>query len=65
MATLKKQAEDLGIDVDGRWSDETLQQKINEAKGVSRSQAAKVSTSTPDATESIPATGGVRVRTSE
>jgi len=32
MATLKKQAEDLGIDVDNRWSDETLQRKIDEAK---------------------------------
>jgi hypothetical protein len=30
--TLKKQAEALGIDVDRRWSDETLQEKINEAK---------------------------------
>lgn len=32
MATLKKQAEELGIDVDNRWSDETLQRKIDEAK---------------------------------
>ena len=32
MANLKKQAEDLGITVDKRWSDETLQRKIDEAK---------------------------------
>lgn len=31
MANLKKQAEDLGIKVDARWSDETLQRKIDEA----------------------------------
>lgn len=33
MASLKKQAEDLGIKVDARWSDETVQRKIDEAKG--------------------------------
>ena len=32
MASLKKQAEDLGIKVDARWSDETIQRKIDEAK---------------------------------
>ncbi|UXN74498.1 hypothetical protein N8D56_04990 [Devosia sp. A8/3-2] len=32
MATLKEQAEALGIEVNGRWSDETLQKKIDEAK---------------------------------
>lgn len=32
MANLKKQAEDLGIDVDNRWSDATLQAKIDDAK---------------------------------
>lgn len=31
MSDLKAQAEELGIEVDGRWSDETLQQKIDEA----------------------------------
>lgn len=32
MGDLKAQAEALGIEVDGRWSDETLQQKIAEAQ---------------------------------
>ncbi len=32
MASLKKQAEELDIKVDARWSDETLQRKIDEAK---------------------------------
>ena len=32
MTTLKKEAEALGIEIDGRWSDETLKQKIDEAK---------------------------------
>lgn len=32
MANLKKQAEALNIEVDGRWSDETLQRKIDEAQ---------------------------------
>jgi hypothetical protein len=32
MSTLKKQAEDLGIEVNPRWSDETLKKKIDEAK---------------------------------
>jgi hypothetical protein len=32
MANLKTQAEELGIDVDNRWSDATLQSKIDEAK---------------------------------
>ena len=65
MSNLQKQAEDLGIDVDGRWSDETLQQKINEAKAGRKTGAQAVNTSTNRANESIPATGGVRVRTSE
>lgn len=29
MSDLKKQAEELGIEVDQRWSDETLQKKID------------------------------------
>lgn len=32
MNNLKKEAEGLGIEVDARWSDETLKQKIAEAK---------------------------------
>lgn len=32
MNDLKAQAEALGIEVDGRWSDETIQQKITEAR---------------------------------
>lgn len=32
MTTLKAQAEALNIEVNGRWSDETLQKKIDEAK---------------------------------
>lgn len=32
MSDLKAQAEALGIEVDGRWSDETLQQKIAETQ---------------------------------
>lgn len=31
MSDLKKQAEELGIDVDGRWSDERLQKEIDKA----------------------------------
>lgn len=31
MSDLKAQAEALGIEVDGRWSDDTLKQKIAEA----------------------------------
>lgn len=31
MDKLKKQAEELGIKVDGRWSEERLQEEINEA----------------------------------
>lgn len=32
MPDLKKQAEDLGITIDNRWSDDTLKQKIADAK---------------------------------
>lgn len=31
MSDLNKQAEELGIEVDGRWSDETLRDKIRQA----------------------------------
>lgn len=30
-AELEKQAEELGLKIDNRWSDETLQEKINDA----------------------------------
>ena len=40
MTDLKKQAEALGIDVDGRWSDETLAEKIDEAKAKQPKKAA-------------------------
>lgn len=33
MDDLKKQAEELGIKIDGRWSDERLQQEIDKALG--------------------------------
>ncbi|HEX5935679.1 MAG TPA: hypothetical protein VFY63_16090 [Pseudorhizobium sp.] len=39
MTSLKKQAEDLGIEVDGRWSDETLREKIEEAKAAKKQKA--------------------------
>lgn len=39
MADLKAKAEALGIDVDGRWSDETLQEKIAEAEAAKPVQA--------------------------
>ena len=39
MDELMKQAKALGIDVDGRWSEETLREKIAEAKP--EQQAAK------------------------
>jgi len=47
MASLKKQAEDLGIKVDSRWSDETLQRKIDEAQA----EQAASSTATPPKSE--------------
>lgn len=70
MNNLKKQAENLGIEVDGRWSDETLKQKIEEAKA-QRSGAEQGKTSQPaepvntDEARDVPSFGGVRVETSE
>lgn len=32
---LKKQAEELGIKIDGRWNDERIQQEIDKALGAS------------------------------
>lgn len=39
---LKKQAEELGIKVDGRWSDERLQEEIDKALGASSASPATV-----------------------
>lgn len=44
MSSLKKQAEELGIDIDNRWSNETLQTKIADAKA--KKSAADVGTQT-------------------
>jgi len=64
MADLKKQAEDLGIDVDNRWSDETLQRKINEAKA--KKEAGKSAPSAaPADTKVVPNIGQPRALTTE
>lgn len=47
MATLKQQAEDLGIEVDNRWSEATLKEKIAEAKAA---KAKDPETPTPEPT---------------
>jgi hypothetical protein len=54
--TLRKQAEALGIDVDRRWSDETLQEKINEAK--SKANPAEQPKAEPAKAEAKPAVLG-------
>jgi hypothetical protein len=54
--TLKKQAEALGIDVDRRWSDETLQEKINEAK--SKANPAPLADQSPAPADPAPMPGG-------
>jgi ribosomal protein L15 len=41
MDKLKKQAEELGIKVDGRWSEERLQEEINEALALKADAAAE------------------------
>lgn len=41
MDKLKKQAEELGIKVDGRWSEERLQEEINEALAVKAQEDAE------------------------
>jgi len=48
--SLKKQAEALGIDVDHRWNDATLQEKINEAKSKASPPAPAVTPATPKPT---------------
>jgi hypothetical protein len=71
MATLKKQAEDLGIDVDNRWSDETLQRKIDEAKAkksaedVGNQTGANKPTPTAMETKTVPNIGQPRALTTE
>lgn len=45
MSDLKKRAEKLGLEIDGRWSDETLQQKVEEAEAAkAQSDQAKQAT---------------------
>ena len=70
MTTLKKEAEALGLEIDGRWSDETLKQKIDEAKaqrsGQKSSEATKpVAPVNTDEARDVPSMGGVRVETSQ
>jgi hypothetical protein len=68
MSNLKKEAEALGIEVDGRWSDDTLKEKIAEAKTakVSKSaEAAKVAPVNTAEARDVPSMGGVRVETSQ
>jgi len=47
--SLKKQAEALGIDVDHRWNDATLQEKINEAKSKANPTEQPKTVKDPDA----------------
>lgn len=45
MSDLKKRAEKLGLEIDGRWSDETLKQKVEEAEaGKAQSDQTKAAT---------------------
>lgn len=57
MSTLKEQAEALGIEVDNRWSDATIQRKIDEKKG-----APPIDTSQA---KIVPSIGAARAQTSE
>lgn len=52
MSNLKKEAEALGLEVDGRWSDETLKQKVDEAK------AAKAGKKPDDASATVTSPNG-------
>jgi len=69
MSNLKKEAEALGLEVDGRWSEETLKEKIAEAKA-QRSGKKPVETAeavapvNTDEARDVPSMGGVRVETS-
>lgn len=70
MSDLKKEAEKLGIDVDGRWSDDTLREKIAEAKGKDSKQESKPAPANKSApadanADSLPTLGGPRVASSE
>lgn len=71
MTSLKKQAEDLGIEVDGRWNDDTLKEKIAEARAAKSSTKATSTTEdveaapvpAPGEARIVPDMGGVRVET--
>lgn len=77
MSNLQQEAADLGLTVDGRWSDETLKQKIDEAKEARDSQSRDISNTddkpaettakpvdTSDAKD-VAGTGVMRVETSQ
>ncbi|NTF35559.1 hypothetical protein [Agrobacterium rubi] len=55
MPNLKEQAAKLGIEVDGRWSDETLKEKIEEAKGQSGNKQSEPKVNTSTTFEQTPA----------
>lgn len=42
MSNLKKKAEDLGIEVDGRWSDERIQKEIDQVTAQKNAEAEKI-----------------------
>lgn len=77
MSTLQQEAADLGLTVDGRWSDETLKQKIDEAKEARDSKDRDISNpdDKPAATDvksvdtsdakDVAAVGAMRVETSQ
>lgn len=44
MSNLKKKAEDLGIEVDGRWSDERIQKEIDQVTAQKNAEAEAVKT---------------------
>lgn len=59
---IKEQAEELGITVDNRWSNETLQAKIDEAKAKQDADRAPVDTSQAKV---VPNIGQPRAQTTE
>ncbi len=75
MSNLKKQAEELGIDVDGRWGDERLQQEIDKAKASkSKAKASAANTDVEPVSQAdiakanedtLPTLGGPRVASSQ
>lgn len=64
MSTLKEQAEALGIQVNGRWSDETLQKKIDEAKTAKVQQTAQAQQTPNDPAKPV-ADDGSALKTEE